>query len=338
MSKILKIGKETKQKDITPKEPTLGDMTIEYTNSYKYLGFTMNSKNNLQDQIKSIQSKTEGAYQTIISLLHNKEFSKIEMASVWKLVETCIIPIITYSSEVWTPSKKEMESLNKILDNIIKRILMTPLSTPREALYIETNLMDIERIIDKRKLNMLYRTNRNRNKITNLLHQTGKKTKWMKDLENIVRKYRINKNNLLRMKPGKAKNHIRKTVHRKFREELFENAAGKTKVEHTINRYIGHEKNNYTNVLDRKTASTIFKTRTRMIDVKANYKNKYKDQICRLCKKENETQQHVLTECVITRNNNLNIDYDMLSAYSHIITKSVARKIEKILEMLANNN
>ena len=160
----------------------------------------------------------------------------------------------------------------------------------------------------------------------------------MKDLENIVRKYRINKNNLLRMKPGKAKNHIRKTVHRKFREELFENAAGKTKVEHTINRYIGHEKNNYTNVLDRKTASTIFKTRTRMIDVKANYKNKYKDQICRLCKKENETQQHVLTECVITRNNNLNIDYDMLSAYSHIITKSVARKIEKILEMLTNNN
>ena len=85
---------------------------------------------------------------------------------------------------------------------------MTPLSTPREALYIETNLMDIERIIDKRKLNMLYRTNLNRNKITNLLHQAGKKIKWMKDIENVVRKYRINKNDLLRMKPGKAKNHI----------------------------------------------------------------------------------------------------------------------------------
>ena len=337
-SKILKIGREKKQKDTPPKEPTLGDMTIEYTNSYKYLGFTMNSSNNLQDQIKTIQSKTEGAYQTIISLLQNKEFSKIEMSSIWKLVETCIIPIITYSSEVWTPSKKEMENLNKILDNIIKRILMTPLSTPREVLYIETNLMDIERIIDKRKLNMLYRTNRNRNKITNMLHQGRKKTKWMKDMENIIRKYRINKNNLLKMKPGKAKNHIRKIVHRKFREELFENAAGKTKVEHTVNRYIGHEKNNYTNVLDRRTTSIIFKTRTRMIDVKANYKNKYKDQTCRLCKKENETQQHILTECEITRKNNLTIDYDMLSAHSPIITKSVARKIEKILEMLSNSN
>ena len=108
-------------------------------------------------------------------------------------------------------------------------------------------------------------------------------------------------------------------------------------MEHTINRYIGHEKNNYTNVLDRKTTSTIFKTRTRMIDVKANYKNKYKDQTCRLCKKENETQQHILTECEITRKNNLTIDYDMLSAHSHIITKSVARKIEKILEMLSNS-
>ena len=44
------------------------------------------------------------------------------------------------------------------------------------------------------------------------------------------------------------------------------------------------------------------------IDIKANYKNKYKDQTCRLCKKENETQQHVLTECEMTRNNNLTLD------------------------------
>ena len=96
--------------------------------------------------------------------------------------------------------------------------------------------------------------------------------------------------------------------------------------------------NSFAPVLDRRTTRIIFKTRTRMIDVKANYKNKYKDQTCRLCKKENETQQHLLTECEITRNNNLTIDYDMLSAHSHIITKSIARKIEKILEMLSNNN
>ena len=79
-SKMMRIGKDkkktTKNKDTPPKEPNLGSVNIEYTNSYKYLGFIMNSNNNLQDQIKTIQSKTKGAYQTVISLLHNKEFSK----------------------------------------------------------------------------------------------------------------------------------------------------------------------------------------------------------------------------------------------------------------------
>ena len=336
-SKIMKIGREKKHKNVPQKEPILGNMKIEYTNKYKYLGFTMNSSNNLQDHIKNIQSKTEGAYQTIISLLHNKEFSKIEMASVWKLVETCIIPIITYSSEVWTPTKRETEILNRILDNIIKRILMTPQSTPREVLYIETNLMDIETIIDKRKINMFYRTNHTKNKITEMLHQTNKKTKWMEDMENVIKKYKINKINLLRMKPGKAKNYIRKSVHKVFRNKLFANINGKNKVEHTINRYIGQEKSNYTNVLDRRTTSILFKARTRMLDVKANYKNKYKDQICRLCKKENETQIHVLTQCEVTKEKKLTIDYDMLSAYSNIIAKSVAENIQKITELLNNN-
>ena len=35
--------------------------------------------------------------------------------------------------------------------------------------------------------------------------QTTKKTKWQKDMENVQRKYKINKTNLLSMKPGKEK-------------------------------------------------------------------------------------------------------------------------------------
>ena len=51
------------------------------------------------------------------------------------------------------------------------------------------------------------------------------------------------------------------------------------------------------NKLNRMEASTIFKARTRMIEVKNNYKNKYKDKKCRLCKNQEEDQTHVLQEC-----------------------------------------
>ena len=50
------------------------------------------------------------------------------------MVEACIIPIITYAGETRNPTNKGKTELNRILDKIIKRILLVPTSTPREAL------------------------------------------------------------------------------------------------------------------------------------------------------------------------------------------------------------
>ena len=76
------------------------------------------------------------------------------MKTIRKLVETCIKPIITYAAETWEPTKTEMRKLNAILDNIIKRILQMPLSTPRENLYLEIGLMDIEHTMERNKMLM----------------------------------------------------------------------------------------------------------------------------------------------------------------------------------------
>ena len=55
--------------------------------------------------------------------------------------------------------------------------------------------------------------------------------------------------------------------------------------------------------LGRTRASTIFKARTRMLQVKNNYKNAHKNLSCRACQKDNETQEHVLTACPVIHNN-----------------------------------
>ena len=73
------------------------------------------------------------------------------METIWTLIESCIIPIITYGSETWDINQNQTKRLNRILDNIIKRILNLPQSTPRECLYYELGTLDIEhRIITKR--------------------------------------------------------------------------------------------------------------------------------------------------------------------------------------------
>ena len=59
--------------------------------------------------------------------------------------------------------------------------------------------------------------------------------------------------------------------------------------------------------LSKKEASTIFKARTRMIKVKSNYKNMFKNNLnCRACGQAEETQEHILNQCHKIHSNNQN--------------------------------
>ena len=112
----------------------LGNQAMTQTNKYKYLGFTQTSENNLHEHITNTRAKTEGAYQKMLTVAGDN----IELKVIWELIEAEIAPIALNTAEVWEPTKKENETHNRILDNLLKRTLKVPLSTPRETLYIET--------------------------------------------------------------------------------------------------------------------------------------------------------------------------------------------------------
>ena len=196
----------------------LGDMNVEETDKYTYLGEVNNKLMNLKDQIRNIEGKVEAAYQTIITITEDQNFKYIKMESIWKLLKTCIIPIITYASETWEPNKGEMKKLDQTLDKIIKRILMTPEATPREALYIETGLLDIETLIDIKRMNMLARLNREKSEMmTDILAYP--ECKWMKKTKELLEKYNIEEEDLQSTK-ARAHDTITKAAHAKFREKM----------------------------------------------------------------------------------------------------------------------
>jgi hypothetical protein len=114
-SKFMKIEKKQRRKHRAPNLTTnqndekistfkLGSMTIEETNNYKYLGETMNNQGNMTNQIESIKRKIEAPYQTIIIVASNKKFRDLQMETIWRLVETCITPIILYGAETSKPT------------------------------------------------------------------------------------------------------------------------------------------------------------------------------------------------------------------------------------------
>ena len=263
-------------------ELMLGDQRVEETDKYTYLGEVNNKQMNLKDQIKNIEGKVEAAYQTIMTITEDQNFKNIKMESIWKLVKTCIIPIITYASETWEPNKSEMKKLNQILDKIIKRILMTPEATPREALYMETGLLDIETIIDIKRLNMMARLNREKSKLMEeILKYPG--CKWMEKNKSTIEKYGINEDNLNSTK-RKAKGAIDQAVTDKFRIKMTPEREDRSKLKLYLEGkgcWTPEKPAEYMKALTRKQASTIFKTRTRMLKVKGNYKNGYPDLTCR---------------------------------------------------------
>ena len=282
-SKILKIGKGQHQPDMF-----LGNMKLEYTNTYKYLGETLNHKGNMENHIPEIKRKTEAAYQTILTILGNQHFNNLQMETAWKLIETCIQPIITYGGESWKLNKKENKMINQIQENIICRILMVPQSTPIGPLYTESGLLDITTITTKNRINMEKRLLKQPNSMTTKVMNNNEKGSWKDTTNNILNR---NTNDTQTPTPNE--------IVKRFQETINQKAEGKTKTQYLFKntQWQAGKRKPYMNKLNRMETSIIFKTRTRMLDIKANFKNKYQQQKCRMCNEPIETQEHILETC-----------------------------------------
>ena len=284
-SKIMRTGKAA-----TTPNFKLGEMTIEYCEKYKYLGVVLNNKTNLKDHIEETQKKTEAAYQTIMSIIGSPDFKGIEMKAIWQLIESCIIPIITYGTEGCHITKGEIKKLNSILEAIVKRILMVPISTPREPLYYETGLLDVEHIIMKNKINFINSLRKRGNSLINTALQA--ESKWKKEIEENKQK--------LQIQGEQRKGPIKKIIRQHFEKTLKIQGENKNKtkfyMENTEDKRTEKRKKYMTNGT-RHTVQNIFMARTRMIEVKCNYKAKYNNLNCRFCNLELETQTHILEDC-----------------------------------------
>ena len=320
-SKILKIGKGKENPNLY-----LGNDKLEYVQTYKYLGITMNNKGNLENHIKEIKKKTEAAYQTILAIMGNKCYNNVELQTAWKLVETCIQPIITYGGETWSLNKKEEKEINRIQENIIRRILMVPQSTPTESLYIETGLLDITTITTKNRLNMEKRLHKHPERLATKIMEIGTKGGW-KD-KTTKMKTTIN---------PEMETITASDINKKYANKINTMAEGKTKTQFLLSNTAWKPgiRPNYMNKLTRMEASAIFKARTRMIDVKNNFRGKYNDTKCRKCDAETETQEHILEECPgIHKDNSTKVTRNDIFQDEHTALKATIGKITHIMKIL----
>ena len=127
----------------------------------------------------------------------------------------------------------------------------------------------------------------------------------------------------------------------KFKENI-EKAMTKSKINFLITNkqeWKPMQRPPYMNELRREDIATIFKARTRMLDIKNNFRGKYQDSKCRGCGIEIETQDHVLTDCkTIHQNNNTKVPLSTIFTENTKTLKKTAKKIREAMIKLLKSD
>ena len=97
--------------------------------------------------------------------------------------------------------------------------------------------------------------------------------------------------------------------------------------------YVEHEKFQFQKYFQPSGSSIdevklLFQLRSRMVDVRINFKNKYDDTLCPLCKAADDSQEHVFSCTKLTTNKNILIDDDI--EYSHIFHSDVKKQLSSV--------
>ena len=332
-SNVLKVKHTRKKKE---ENFYIGDQQLKEADKYKYLGHLQNSKNNNNDHMQMTKGKTEAAYQKMMALTGGSDFMQIEMETIWTVLEACIIPIIIYGGEAWEMTTQNFKTANMLLDNILKRILKTPKGTPREALYIETGILDPKTLIMKNRITMESRIKKGDNETMKEILSIQNEGSWATQNNKIKEKLEITEVDMNQSK-NVPKRITKEKISAYFKEELTANAHDKSKMKYYFEgkqEWKIRNRANYMNKLTRNQASTIFKARTRMLKVKANYKNGNKDINCRACGKYEETQNHILEECEIINKDESPIKKEIIFTECATELKKVAISINKKMELL----
>ena len=314
----------------------LGEMELKQADKYKYLGLIQNEKNNNVDHFKNTKGKVEAAYQQMLAAAGTADFYNIEMEVIWTVVEKCISPIITYAGEAWETKNINYKTANSILESIIKRILKKTQSTPREALYIETGLMDPETIVKKNRITMEARIKKGDNKTMTEIINLKHKDCWAEQNARLKKEFNIEEEDLIGTKYH-LKNKLQREAKQILKKGLEKSAKDKSKMQYYLEGKkdwsIGNRAS-YLDKLPRNKASIIFIARTRMLKVRANYKNGNKDLSCRACKETTETQQHILEECSEIHGPLPKVTKEMIFKENTIELEKTAEIIQNIMDYL----
>ena len=134
---MVKTGKE--REEILQEK--IKSRAVQKTETYHYLGITINEKGNLEQHIEVIEKKCETISREIDAIGTKNQVGKEETRIKLKLFDTCLMTALTYGIEAWANIRTvEMREIEKIQEKTLNTIFQFPVSTTYTGIIIETGI------------------------------------------------------------------------------------------------------------------------------------------------------------------------------------------------------
>ena len=321
----------------------VGDFMMDTVENEKYLGDIIAADGSNTKNIQKRKSKGVGAVSQIMSILQNTCFGPYYFQVAIILRNTILANGILTNSEAWYGlNDSDLEILEGVDEQLLRRVLEVPSTCPKEMLYLEMGCVPFKYIVASRRLNFLhYILNEDD---SSLIHQVLKsqseqpvKDDWylsvVKDLEEF--QLDMNFEEIKKLSSFSFHTIVQKSACQKALLDL-----SKIKLKHNKVKHIQHEKlimQHYLqpNQLTISETKFAFHTRTRMLRVRRNYGQSFQEKCCPVCKDINaeDTQDHLLVCEALTNNNQI---VDEVPEYQDLFSDRI-EKFVKIMRILQSN-
>ena len=271
---------------------------VKQTGEYKYVGELYNEKYDHSTSLRKREEKI-GCYVQQVRVYGNEyRLRRYALGARLKLYHTTVVPSLFSNVETWSMmTKGDLEKLEGMQYGVLRQIMEQRSSVSYFELLAETGVWPVEQLIEARKIylmNNIMNSKRERLLKEILEEQVRDPWKgcWVEGLMVILEKYGLSMREVITLKRGKLKEKVKERVGDFLEGKLNEKRSTKLRF---IKKF-GRKK--YIEEMDFRDGILMLKVRLNMIEVKCNYKNKYKvNGVCDVCEREDDTTEHMIFGC-----------------------------------------
>ena len=279
---------------------TVNNEKIKLVNVAKYLGDSFNSKGSYADLCKERVDRARGSTHELLALCREVTFGTQQIETMLILYQSIFLPRLIYNCESWSNLKtKDYQALQSVQLSYLRSVMEVPGSTPIAALFLELSVLPIKFEIEQRQLFFLKRIlDKDPDDPVHAVYKEQLNYNFEENWANYIFQLRhtynlpLNDENIKKMTLSQWKSVVKSAIRQDAFMQLTIQCANNRKTSHL--KYESFVRASYLKKLDPNIARVIFKARTRMFDIKVNYKRKYKFNVdCPFCKYYDETFDHI---------------------------------------------